>query len=106
MDATELILNFINVSKANPKIKPLHVSLYLALFQFWLRADCKNPIRISRRTVMNTAKVNSIATYHKGMQELCLSKYISYFPSYDPRIKSEVYLFDLKKEAVPEGTAP
>lgn len=104
MKAVEQILDFIHSAKMDSRIRPLHISLYLAIFQYWVVGDCKNPVLISRREIMDASKVKSIVSYHKGMQELCAFQYISYIPSYDPRAKSQVFLFPCKKEAIPEGT--
>ncbi len=105
MIAVEQILDFITAAKADARVRPLHISLYLAIFQQWVYEDCKNPVRVSRRRIMTTAKIGSIVTYHKGIHELCKFKYISYCPSFDPRTKSEVFLLPIRKEAVHEGTA-
>lgn len=106
MKAVEQILDFIHSAKMDSRIRPLHISLYLAIFQYWVAGDCNNPVIISRRKIMDASKVKSIVSYHKGMQELCAFQYISYIPSYDPRTRTLVYLLELKKEAVCEKTAP
>ena len=106
MRAVEHILDFIRHAKTDGRIRPLHISLYLALYQYWVLGDCINPVLISRKKIMETAKVKSIVSYHKGMQELCEFGCISYIPSYDPRTRTKVYLLSLKKEAVPNETAP
>ena len=102
--ALEQILDFVQHAKADERIKPLHISLYLAIYQYWVLGDCKNPVHVSRRKLMMTAKISSIVIYHKGMNDLCSFKYISYVPSYDPRTRSEVYLLTLTNAAVPAGT--
>lgn len=105
MIAVEHILNFIRSAKIDSRIRPLHISLYLALYQYWVQGDCTNPVLISRKRIMNTAKVKSIVSYHKGIRELCKFGYITYIPSYHPGIRTKVFLLSLKKEAVPVETA-
>lgn len=51
-------------------LNPTHISLYIALFQFWNCNRFKNPISISRDEVMRISKISSKATYHK-----CLKKF-------------------------------
>lgn len=105
MRAIEHILDFLRSARTDGRIRPLHISLYLALYQYWVLSDCINPVLISRRKIMEIAKVKSIVSYHKGMQELCAFGYISYTPSFDPRIRTTVYLMVLEKKAVSNETA-
>ena len=47
------------------RLNPSHVSLYLALFQFWNMNRFKNPISIHREDTMRLSKIGSKNTYHK-----------------------------------------
>lgn len=75
-------------------LNPTHVSLYIALFQFWNVNRFKNPISITRDEVMRICKISSKATYHKCMRDLNDKNYIKYEPSYNPYKGSMVILFD------------
>ncbi|GEC80082.1 transcriptional regulator [Flavobacterium aquatile] len=75
-------------------LNPTHVSLYVALFQFWNCNRFKNPISISRDEVMRISKISSKATYHKCLKNLHSLGYINYEPSYNPFKGSHVYLFN------------
>lgn len=75
-------------------LNPTHVSLYIALFQFWNINRFKNPISITRDEVMRICKISSKATYHKCMRDLNDKNYIKYEPSYNPYKGSMVILFD------------
>jgi hypothetical protein len=75
-------------------LNPTHVSLYIALFQFWNVNRFKNPISITRDEVMRICKISSKATYHKCMRDLNDKNYIKYEPSYNPYKGSMVTLFD------------
>jgi hypothetical protein len=81
------------------RLTPMHISLYLALFQCWNMTHFKNPISISREEVMRIAKIGSANTYIKCMRELNTWNYIKYIPSYNPMRGSKVYLyrFDIAK---------
>ena len=91
---------FDKVSK-DKVLNPTHVSLYIALFQFWNCNRFKNPISINRDEVMRISKISSKATYHKCLKNLHSLGYINYEPSYNPFKGSQVYLFNLSDELKP-----
>lgn len=82
-------------------LNPTHVSLYIALFQFWNCNRFKNPISISRDEVMRISKISSKATYHKCLKNLHSLGYINYEPSYNPFRGSHVYLFNFSDDLKP-----
>ena len=82
-------------------LNPTHISLYIALFQFWNVNRFKNPISITREEVMHISKICSKATYHKCMRELNEKKYIKYMPSFNPFKGSMVILFDFSEDLQP-----
>jgi ribosomal protein S24E len=82
-------------------LNPTHVSLYMALFQFWNCNRFKNPISISRDEVMRISKISSKATYHKCLKKLHSLEYINYEPSYNPFKGSHVYLLNFSNEMKP-----
>jgi hypothetical protein len=82
-------------------LNPTHISLYMALFQFWNVNRFKNPISITREEVMHISKICSKATYHKCMRELNEKKYIKYMPSFNPFKGSMVILFDFSEDLQP-----
>jgi hypothetical protein len=82
-------------------LNPTHVSLYIALFQFWNCNRFKNPISISRDEVMRISKISSKATYHKCLKNLHSLGYINYEPSYNPFKGSHVYLFNFSDDLKP-----
>lgn len=73
-----------------------HVSLYMALFQFWNLNRFNNPISIARDEAMQISKIGSKSTYHKCMQELHRKKYIVYEPSCNPLKGSIVRMIDFE----------
>jgi len=82
-------------------LNPTHVSLYIALFQFWNCNRFKNPISISRDEVMRISKISSKATYHKCLKNLHSLGYINYEPSYNPFKGSHVFLFNFSEDLKP-----
>jgi hypothetical protein len=83
------------------ELNPTHVSLYIALFQFWNCNRFRNPISISRDEVMRISKISSKATYHKCLKNLHALGYINYEPSYNPFKGSQVFLLNLGDELKP-----
>mgnify|MGYP001549783145 CR=1 FL=1 len=82
-------------------LNPTHISLYLALFQFWNLNRFQNPISITRDEVMRISKISSYATYHKCMRELHQKGYLVYEPSYNPFKGSLVHMINLSSELKP-----
>ena len=82
-------------------LNPTHVSLYIALFQFWNCNRFKNPISINRDEVMRISKISSKATYHKCLKNLHSLGYINYQPSFNPFKGSHVILFNFSEDLKP-----
>lgn len=82
-------------------LNPTHISLYIALFQFWNCNRFKNPISISRDEIMRISKISSKATYHKCLKNLHALGYIDYQPSYNPFRGSHVILFNFSEDLKP-----
>ena len=66
------------------RLNPSHVSIYLALFQYWNLSRFEAEFIVARTGVMRLAKVNSKSTYSKCLKELQTWKYIKYYPSNNP----------------------
>ena len=82
-------------------LNPTHISLYIALFQFWNFNRFRNPISISRDEVMAISKISSKATYHKCLKNLHALGYIDYQPSFNPFRGSHVVMFDFAQVQKP-----
>lgn len=82
------------------RLNPTHISLYLALFQFWNLNHFQNPISISRNEMMKLSKISAFGTYHKCIKDLQDFGYIQYIPSYNPYKGSMVNLFNFDEVAV------
>lgn len=76
------------------RITPVHIALYIALFQYWNSCRFRNPLSIARFEIMTLAKIRSVSTYVRCMRALHEWAYISYQPSYSPHIGSRVHMFD------------
>lgn len=81
-------------------LNPTHISLYIALFQFWNINRFLNPISITRDELMRISKINSKATYHKCMRDLNDKGYVKYEPSFNPYKGSMVALIDFSRSPI------
>lgn len=79
------------------RLSAYHVSLYMALFQFWNLKRFQNPISISRNEAMEISKIGSGNTYSKCLKELDKFGYIQYLPSFNPLKGSLINLFTFDK---------
>ena len=86
------LTSFFSAIKEDPCIGATHISLYMALFQFYNLNEFQNPVKITRADVMKTAKINGLATYHKCMKDLVEFGYIQYEPSFNPATRSLVFI--------------
>lgn len=79
------------------RLKPTHISLYHALFQFWNMNRFTNPVKFNRRQVLNYSKIGSNHTLYRCLKELDQWRYIEYSPSHSPFKNSVVNLciFDI-----------
>lgn len=74
-----------------------HFALVMALIYFASNGESKrNRIRISRKSLMEFARIGSITTYHRAIRDLCSMGVIGYNPSFDPRKFTEVTFLDSK----------
>lgn len=86
------LTDFYLAIKEDNRITTTHISLYMALFEYWNQNEFENPIKITRRRIMEAAKINGLATFHKCIKDLNEFGYIQYLPSRNPAINSIVYL--------------
>ncbi|MEG3657792.1 hypothetical protein V5097_10295 [Arenibacter palladensis] len=74
------------------RLNPSHVSLYMALFQYWNFNRFPEEFYINREEVMAMAKIGSKATYHRCLRKLDEWKYLQYMPSHNPFKGSKIRL--------------
>lgn len=70
------------------RLSPFHISLYMALFQFWNVNRFQETFTAPRGDIMKLSKVRSKSTYSKCLNELTKWQYICYKPSNNPFVKS------------------
>ena len=64
------------------------LAIYLAILVLYQMRGDSNQVNVSRREVMQLAKINSFYTYHKAIYSLVKFNYINYYPSYHPGKKT------------------
>jgi hypothetical protein len=74
------------------RIGASHISLYMALLQQWNLNGGQNPVKVSRKLLMKSAKINARHTYNKCMNNLHDYGYIAYAPSANSSVCSSVTL--------------
>ncbi|MFA7636130.1 MAG: hypothetical protein WCX81_00015 [Monoglobales bacterium] len=103
--------NFFNRVASDTRLNPTHISLYMAIFQYWNANHFRNPISVSRQDLMRLSKIAAKATYHKCIKDLHNLGYLDYQPSFNPVTGSSIFMIDfqlgrLKSEQVSTQTTP
>ena len=94
------LTGFYDRIQQDDRLNPTHISLYLALFQFWNLNHFQNPISISRNEMMRLSKISALGTYHKCIKQLQDFGYIEYLPSFNPYKGSLVNLHNFENSEV------
>lgn len=94
------LTGFYDKIQQDERLNPTHISLYLALFQFWNINHFQNPISISRNEMMRLSKISALGTYHKCIKELQNFGYVEYIPSFNPYKGSLVNLYNFENSEV------
>lgn len=94
MEQYKRLTHFINRIVSDTRLKPVHISLSIALCHGWVLNCFRRPYRVSRSLLMTASRIRSRATYHKAMKELQSFGYLKYCPSYHPFKASEVEILD------------
>ena len=81
------------VFQKDPRLNPSHISLYMALFQYWNYRNFQDTFFISREDIMKMSKLGSKTTYHRCIKNLNDWKYLMYLPSHNPYKGSQIKMF-------------
>jgi hypothetical protein len=92
MDRLQQLVGYINKAALDNRLKPVHISLFMALCHAWINSSFRYPCHTSRRRLMNASRIKSKATYHKVIRELQFFGYLKYHPSYHPMKGSKIEL--------------
>jgi hypothetical protein len=94
MDRHGQLTRFINRLAQDSRLKPVHISLSVALCHRWTLGRFQRSYRVSRRILMQASRIRSKATYHRALRELQGFGYFRYKPSYHPAKGSEITMLD------------
>jgi hypothetical protein len=83
MKAAFPIDDFLIKAAQDKQLLPSHLALFMAIFYYSPYENPHEQFRVSRKSLMQFSKLQSKTTYHKCMQDLVLSGYILYEPSFD-----------------------
>lgn len=92
MEKIKPLTTFYKLACDDKRLMPTHLSLYMAIFWCYCKSGFCSPFVIYRKDLMRLAHINSIATYHKCIGELCSYNYLVYQPSFDHYKGSLIWL--------------
>jgi hypothetical protein len=84
MNYIVLLYNFYQRANKDKRLKPWHISLYMALFNEWNRHRFEPVFRIFREEMMSNSHIGSKNTLTKALKELHEFRYIIYHPALHP----------------------
>lgn len=83
---------FMERVQSDPRIGPLHISLYMAILFIWARQGRPVRVQVSARDLKPVAKIAGAAPFYRCMKQLHRYGYIVYEPSFNPSEKSRIVL--------------
>ncbi|WP_419699092.1 hypothetical protein [Mucilaginibacter sp. NFX135] len=92
----ENITGFFRQVQSDKRLRPVHLSLCMALCTCWQSGNYQMPFRVTRKGLMELARIGSTATYHKCIKELLGFGYIDYRSDYNYYKGSQVSLTLIK----------
>ncbi len=92
METTNRLSDLISRVASDERLRPTHISLYVALCHAWIMNRFQQGYNVSRSKLMMLSRIQSKTTYHKTLSELASMGYIRYHPSYHPIDGSKVSL--------------
>jgi hypothetical protein len=88
---------FMERIRIDPRIGPLHISLYMSLFSCWILQGATGPVLFTAKELMPIAKIAGGTTFHRCIKQLHAYGYIVYEPSFHAVVKSRAYLVGKKE---------
>ena len=90
---SRLFSEFFTAIANDPRIGSTHISIYMALLQYWKEHQYATPFYVFSRDIMRIAKVSASATYHKTIWDLNNFGYIRYEPSFKRNQGSKIHIY-------------
>lgn len=79
----EILVKFLTLVESDPRISPVHISLFVALWKKWVDSGSEGPLSFFRKDLADLCKIAGTNTFHKSIRELHAYGYIRYTPSYN-----------------------
>lgn len=95
MNYIQQLNNFLRLSQADARLRPSHVSLYMALFDRWNKSRFEFVFSINRERLMDSSHIGSKDTLLKCLRELHHAGYIRYQPPLSKFASGKVSLVPL-----------
>jgi hypothetical protein len=86
------IVHFMERARVDPRIGPLHISLYMAIIFYWVEQGWPERVTVTARELMPVAKIAGGTPFYRCIKQLHAYGYIGYEPSFNPKVKSGVIL--------------
>nr|WP_067055089.1 hypothetical protein [Mucilaginibacter sp. L294] len=83
IDKNIALTNFYKRAQKDQRLLPSHLAVFTAICMLFEVNVAENAIKITRKKVMEIAKIRSKSTYHRCISDLAEFEYIVYQPSYD-----------------------
>ena len=97
-DFKTALSDFVRAASDDPRLGPLHISLYVAILDFYNEGAGVVPVSVFSKMLMKRSKISSHDTYHRYIRELHNYGYIHYIPSYNPLLGSLIYPLKLERK--------
>ncbi len=92
MTLEKSMADFFGGIKNDPRISPVHISIYMALVKLWIERHYNSPLFVYSHEVMQLAKVSGSATYYNAIRDLHDYGHIHYERSYNRFLASKIYM--------------
>jgi len=86
------IVSFIEQVRVDPRIGPMHVSVYTAIYCCWWQQGRNATAEFRGRELMSMAKIGGPAAFYRTIKQLHAYGYIRYEPSTVSMVKSRAWL--------------
>ncbi len=92
MELVAVISSFMEDVQEDPRISPVHISLYLAILQRWAAQEKAGPVLFKARGLMPAAKIGGRTLFCRTIRQLHEYGYLRYEPSFKPDEPSKVWV--------------
>lgn len=86
------IAAFMERVRWDPRIGPLHISLYAAILYYWVAQGKPERVTVMGKELMPFAKIAGGTPFYRCLKQLHAYGYIVYEPSFNPAVKSGIAL--------------